>query len=45
MVRQAHHPWFDRLTNHGSAGSPTVNRQIADERKPDRVKKPDKFLF
>ncbi len=24
MVRQAHQPWFGRLTNRGSAGSPTV---------------------
>jgi len=27
VVRQAHQPWFDRLTNRGSTGSPTVVRQ------------------
>jgi hypothetical protein len=27
VVRQAHQPWFDRLTNHGSTSSPTMVRQ------------------
>jgi len=27
VVRQAHQPWFDRFTNHGSTGSPTMVRQ------------------
>ncbi len=32
MVRQAHQPWFDRLTNHGSTGSPTVLRLYLPKR-------------
>ncbi|MDD7546140.1 hypothetical protein [Actinobacillus porcinus] len=44
MVRQAHQPWFDKLTNRGSTSSPTAISAVQVQHNTEKISATREYL-